>query len=202
MRKLLEHLENIQNPIKVGLVGSGRFGSMAASQIFRTTGMRLSLVCDINTQLAITNLVNAGIPKYLLNDTSIKSQISQKTGTNTIDVTDNFSSLLESDLDVIVESTGNPEVGAYNAYQAIQSEKHLIMVNVEADVLVGPILNKLALSKNVVYSLAFGDQPALIEELYDWALSTGFEVVTAGKGTKYLPEYRKANSIPKCTTHF
>ena len=192
MRKLLEHLENIQNPIKVGLVGSGRFGSMAASQIFRTTGMRLSLVCDINTQSAINNLVNAGIPKELLNDTSIKSQISQKTGTNTIDVTDNFSSLLESDLDVIVESTGNPEVGAYNAYQAIQSEKHLIMVNVEADVLVGPILNKLALSKNVVYSLAFGDQPALIEELYDWALSTGFEVVTAGKGTKYLPEYRKA----------
>ena len=186
MRKLLEHLENIQNPIKVGLVGSGRFGSMAASQIFRTTGMRLSLVCDINTQSAINNLVNAGIPKELLNDTSIKSQISQKTGTNTIDVTDNFSSLLESDLDVIVESTGNPEVGAYNAYQAIQSEKHLIMVNVEADVLVGPILNKLALSKNVVYSLAFGDQPALIEELYDWALSTGFEVVTAGKGTKYL----------------
>ena len=192
MRKLLEHLENIQNPIKVGLVGCGRFGSMAASQIFRTTGMRLSLVCDINTQSAITNLVNAGIPKYLLNDTSIKSQISQKTDTTTIDVTDNFSSLLASDLDVIVESTGNPEVGAYNAYQAIQSEKHLIMVNVEADVLVGPILNKLALSKNVVYSLAFGDQPALIEELYDWALSTGFEVVTAGKGTKYLPEYRKA----------
>ena len=192
MRKLLENLENTQNPIKVGLIGCGRFGSMAASQIFRTIGMRLDLVCDINTQSAIHNLENAGIPKELLIDRSLKPQTYQKSNTAHIHITDNFSSLLTSNLDVIVESTGNPEVGAYNAYHAIQSEKHLIMVNVEADVLVGPILNKLAHSKNVVYSLAFGDQPALIEELYDWALSTGFEVVTAGKGTKYLPEYRKA----------
>ena len=192
MRKLLEHLENSQTPINVGLVGCGRFGSMAASQIFRTNGMRLSLVCDINTQSAVKNLANAGIPNDLLNDITLKSPSPQNSNTPYIDITDDFSNLLKANLDVIVESTGNPEVGAYNAFKAIESEKHLIMVNVEADVLVGPILNKLAVSKNVVYSLAFGDQPALIEELYDWALSTGFEVVTAGKGTKYLPEYRKA----------
>ena len=192
MRKLLENLEHAQNPIKVGLVGCGRFGSMVAAQIFRTTGMRLSLVCDINTQSAIHKLESADIPKELLIDRPLKHQTSKKDNTTHINITDDFSSLLKSDIDVIVESTGNPEVGAYNAYQAIQSEKHLIMVNVEADVLVGPILNRLARSKNVVYSLAFGDQPALIEELYDWAMSTGFEVVTAGKGTKYLPEYRKA----------
>ena len=192
MRKLLEHLENSQTPINVGLVGCGRFGSMAASQIFRTNGMRLSLVCDINTQSAVKNLANAGIPNDLLNDITLKSPSPQNSNTPYIDITDDFSNLLQANLDVIVESTGNPEVGAYNAFKAIESEKHLIMVNVEADVLVGPILNKLAGSKNVVYSLAFGDQPALIEELYDWALSTGFEVVTAGKGTKYLPEYRKA----------
>ena len=192
MRKLLEHLENSQTPINVGLVGCGRFGSMAASQIFRTNGMRLSLVCDINTQSAVKNLANAGIPNDLLNDITLKSPSPQNSNTPYIDITDDFSNLLQANLDVIVESTGNPEVGAYNAFKAIESEKHLIMVNVEADVLVGPILNKLAHSKNVVYSLAFGDQPALIEELYDWALSTGFEVVTAGKGTKYLPEYRKA----------
>ena len=193
MRKLLENLEHAQNPIKVGLVGCGRFGSMVAAQIFRTTGMRLSLVCDINTQSAIHKLESADIPKELLIDRSLKHQTSKKDNTTHINITDNFSSLLTSDLTVIVEATGNPVVGAYHAYKAIQSGKHLIMANVEADVLVGPILNTLANSNNVVYSLAFGDQPALIEELYDWALSTGFEVIAAGKGTKYLPEYRKAS---------
>lgn len=193
MRKRLEDLEHSQKPIRVGLIGCGRFGSMAASQIFRTTGMRLSIVCDIDTQSAINNLENAGIPKEILIDTSLRSQISNKINSHNVVITENLSFLLESDVDVIVESTGNPEVGAYNGYQSIQAAKHLIMVNVEADVLVGPILNTIAKSNNIVYSLAFGDQPALIEELYDWALSTGFEVITAGKGTKYLPEYRKAS---------
>jgi len=90
-----------------------------------------------------------------------------------------------------VEATGDPEAGARHALQAITGGKHIVMVNVEADALVGPVLKRLADGAGVVYSLAYGDQPALIEELYDWAVSLGFEVVAAGKGTKYLPQYRK-----------
>ena len=93
--------------------------------------------------------------------------------------------------DVVVEATGSPDVGARHAFEAIIAGEHVVMVNVEADVLVGPILKRMADEAGVVYSLAYGDQPAIIEELYDWATSLGFEVVAAGKGTKYLPEYRK-----------
>ena len=67
--------------------------------------------------------------------------------------------------------------------------KHIVMVNVEADVLAGPLLAEEARQAGVVYSLAYGDQPALTAEMVDWARATGFRVVAAGKGTKYLPAY-------------
>jgi predicted homoserine dehydrogenase-like protein len=88
-----------------------------------------------------------------------------------------------------VEATGNPAAGIKHARAAIAAGKHIVMVNVEADVLAGPLLAKEAQSAGVVYSLAYGDQPALTAEMVDWARATGFRVVAAGKGTKYLPVY-------------
>ena len=90
---------------------------------------------------------------------------------------------------MIVEATGNPAVGIKHARAAIAAGKHIVMVNVEADVLAGPLLAEGARSAGVVYSLAYGDQPALTAEMVDWARATGFRVVAAGKGTKYLPAY-------------
>ena len=72
---------------------------------------------------------------------------------------------------------------------AIAAGKHIVMVNVEADVLAGALLAEEARAKGVVYSMAYGDQPALTSELVDWARACGFAVVAAGKGTKYLPAY-------------
>src|SRR5881628_1881711 len=92
-------------------------------------------------------------------------------------------------MDVVVEATGNPAVGIRHARAAIAAGKHVVMVNVEADVLAGPLLAEEARAKGVVYSMAYGDQPALTCELVDWARACGFEVVAAGKGTKYLPAY-------------
>ena len=92
---------------------------------------------------------------------------------------------------MVVEATGHPDAGARHADQAIASGKHVVMVNVEADVLVGPLLKQRADRAGVVYTLAYGDQPAVIKDLFDWAVGLGFEVVAAGKGTKYLPEYRQ-----------
>jgi predicted homoserine dehydrogenase-like protein len=93
------------------------------------------------------------------------------------------------DVDVIIEATGAPITGARHALQSFFYGHHVVMVNVEADALVGPILARRARSAGVTYSLAYGDQPALICELVDWARASGLEVVCAGKGTKYLPEY-------------
>ena len=92
-------------------------------------------------------------------------------------------------MDVVVEATGNPAAGIRHARAAIAAGKHIVMVNVEADVLAGPLLAEEARKAGVVYSLAYGDQPALIAEMVDWARATGFRVVAAGKGTKYLPAY-------------
>ena len=96
---------------------------------------------------------------------------------------------MDTDIDVVVEATGNPAVGIRHARAAITAGKHVVMVNVEADVLAGPLLAEEARQAGVVYSLAYGDQPALTAEMVDWARATGFHVVAAGKGTKYLPAY-------------
>jgi len=104
--------------------------------------------------------------------------------------TDNASDIISADkVDVAVEATGNPIAGIHHARQAINNGVHIVMVNVEADVLAGPLLAQQARAAGVVYSMAYGDQPALTCELVEWARATGFKVVAAGKGTKYLPSY-------------
>jgi predicted homoserine dehydrogenase-like protein len=92
-------------------------------------------------------------------------------------------------VDVVIEATGDPGAGIAHALAAIEGRKNIVMVNVEADALAGAYLARKAREANVIYSLAYGDQPALIAEMVDWARSAGFEVAAAGKGTKYLPAY-------------
>ncbi|HKX16740.1 MAG TPA: flagellar biosynthesis protein FlgA, partial [bacterium] len=106
-------------------------------------------------------------------------------------VTSDAGVLVESDVDVVVDATGSPEAASATAQAAIRRGRHVVMVTVEADVLVGSVLRRAADEAGVVYSAAYGDQPALIVELYDWAVALGLDVVAAGKGTKYLPAYRK-----------
>jgi predicted homoserine dehydrogenase-like protein len=105
-------------------------------------------------------------------------------------VTDNADHLIKADLDVIVEATGVTEAGTYHAWSALEAGKHMVMANVETDVLLGPLLKKRADEKGLVYSMAYGDQPGIICEMVDWARTIGLEVVCAGKGTRYQPEYR------------
>ena len=89
---------------------------------------------------------------------------------------------------MVVEATGRPEAGIRHARGAFASGKHIVMVNVEADVLAGPLLAIEADAAGVVYTMAYGDQPALTCELVEWARCSGFDVVAAGKGTKYPAE--------------
>src|SRR4029077_12876056 len=96
------------------------------------------------------------------------------------------------ELDVVIDATGIPAAGIRHALLACTHRKHIVMVNVEADVLAGPLLARLAAEAGIVYSMGYGDQPALIAEMVDWARTTGCEVICAGKGTKYLPEYHQS----------
>ena len=162
-------------PVRVGLIGAGKFGSMFLSQVPTTPGLEVSVIADLDPSNARRACQNVGWPDNLIEKTAF--------------VDDALRMLETRDIDVVVEATGNPVVGLTHARAAIAHARHVVMVNVEADVLAGALLAEEARRAGVVYSMAYGDQPALTCELVDWARLTGFEVVAAGKGTKYLPEY-------------
>src|SRR5205085_5919127 len=115
-------------------------------------------------------------------------------GDGTTFVTDDATALIAApEIEIVIDATGNPEVGIRHALACCANGKHIVMVNVEADALAGPLLARRAREAGVVYSLAYGDQPALICEHVDWARACGFKVIAAGKGTRYEPHYHQSN---------
>ena len=184
-RLLLQRAEEKQ-PLRVALIGAGKFGSMFLSQVRRTPGMHLVAVCDLDPPRAQDSLPRVGWPPAQYAATSLEA--ARKSGVTFI--TDDARSVIASDaVEIVIDATGNPAAGIRHALACCEHGKHIVMVNVEADALAGPLLARRAAQAGIVYSLAYGDQPALICELVDWARAAGFEVIAAGKGTKYLPEY-------------
>jgi predicted homoserine dehydrogenase-like protein len=174
----LSHLLNARRaagkPVRVALIGAGKFGSMFLSQVPHTPGLEVPVIVDLDPERAREACRTVGWDAERIAATHFTADGSKATADN---------------IEVIVEATGNPAVGIRHARAAIAAGKHIVMVNVEADVLAGPLLADEARKAGVVYSLAYGDQPALTAEMVDWARATGFRVVAAGKGTKYLPAY-------------
>ena len=191
MHKRLLALDEENIPLRVAVIGCGRFGSMVAAQVLRAPGMELSVVCDLDAERALEVLRLSGRDADEAVITSKVGEANDALDMGKIVVTDDPGTAIKAEVDVVVEATGNPDAGARHIYEAIMAEKHVVNVTVEADVLVGPLLKGMADRAGVVYSLVYGDQPGNIDELYDWAVSTGFEVVAAGKGTRYLPEFRR-----------
>lgn len=192
MRLMLMEREKSGNHIKVGVIGAGLFGSQTISQITKIPGINVSMISDIFKEKAIRGYERAGYKKeeiVQVNDADTANHYMEK---KIPVITDNNQVLIESDVDVILEATGNLEAASKNVYNAIQNRKNIVLATVETDVTVGPILEKKAEEFNVVYSMAYGDQPALIVELYDWAVSSGFKVVAAGEGTAARVEWRHA----------
>ena len=176
-------------PVTVGLIGAGKFGTMFLSQAQSTRGMHVVGVVDLDVVRARAQLQTAGWPNASYAAASFADAHKQRTTV----ITDNAESLIvDPRIEVIVEATGVPEAGIRHALQAIAHGKHIIMVNVEADAVAGPLLAAKAKAAGVVYSLAWGDQPALICEHVDWARTCGFSVVAAGKGTRYEPHYHRS----------
>ena len=187
-RMLLER-KAAGKPVTIGLIGAGKFGLMFLSQVRQTDGMHLVGVADLNTARARAQLKLGCWPEEQYAATSIDDALRHG---RTV-VTDNADALITHPaIEVIIEATGDPGAGIRFAMKAIEHGKHIVMVNVEADAVAGPILARKARQAGVVYSLAWGDQPALIADHVDWARTAGFKVVAAGKGTRYHPTYHQS----------
>ncbi len=179
-KKIDELIDNKKN-VNVTLIGAGKFGSMFLSQAPYTKGLNVFTICDLNIDKAKNACREVGWNEDQIND---------------VIFTEDFQKAINNDeVDVVIEATGHPSSGIKHARESFNYGKHVIMVNVEADVLAGPSLTEEASSAEVVFSMAYGDQPSLTLEIIEWARASGFKVTAAGKGTKYLPEYHY--STPK-----
>jgi len=174
----LMHLLAVRHePVRVALIGAGKFGSMFLSQVPTIPGLEVAMIADLDPERAKAACRAVGWDEERIRRTRFTDSGSE--------------ACQDGAIDAAIEATGNPAAGIAHALAAIEANKPIIMVNVEADVLAGPLLAKKAREKGVVYSMAYGDQPALIAEMVDWARAAGFEVVAAGKGTKFLPAYHQ-----------
>ncbi|TGD97362.1 NAD(P)H-dependent oxidoreductase [Methylobacterium nonmethylotrophicum] len=174
------------HPVRIGVIGAGKFGSMFLSQAPRTPGLHVVGIADLDPQRARAALARVGWPAERSEAKSVAEAMRQ----GTTFLTDDAEGLIAADgIEVIVEATGHPGAGIRHALACCRHRRHIVMVNVEADALAGPLIARRAQEAGIVYSFAYGDQPALIAEIVDWARTAGFRVVCAGKGTKYLPVY-------------
>jgi predicted homoserine dehydrogenase-like protein len=177
----LKEREERQKPLRVGLIGAGKFAAMYLAQVPRTPGIRLVAIADLAPANAKTNLERIGWSAAAIAATAIS---------------DDWQKLVANpEIDIVIEATGNPVAGVEHILGAFRHGKHVINVTVEADAFCGPMLAQRAKAAGVVYSLAYGDQPAIICDLVDWARAAGFPVVAAGRGHKWLPHF--AQSTPE-----
>ena len=179
------------NPIRVGIIGSGKFGAGLVAQLSQMQGMVASAIADINLGHARRAYQASGIPSDRIQHVRNVESLNDAIRSGTPAITEDGLHLIQSELiDVIVEATGIPEVGARLGYQTLMHQKHLVMVNVETDVTVGPFLSRLADNAGVVYTVVDGDQPGVTMNIVEWARTLGFEIVAAGRGTVFYGDDR------------
>lgn len=189
----LQDLESKGQPIRIGVIGAGTFGTQLIAQSCRMLGMRVCVVAELNLERAREALRQGGVPLETIKEVHTPGEVNDAIRADQSVLTTEVDALLHSHIDVVVEATGSVEAGTAHAYHAIAAGKHVVMVTVEADVVVGHILKRRADEAGVMYSMAYGDEPALAFELWDWAQALGFRVIAAGKGTRFLPSFRKYN---------
>ncbi|HUC51301.1 MAG TPA: Gfo/Idh/MocA family oxidoreductase [Xanthobacteraceae bacterium] len=175
LQSLLAARIDANKPVRVGLIGAGKFGSMFLAQVPSIRGLEVAVIADLDPERAKAACRTVGWDAPRIARTRF--------------VSDGRDACTDERAEVVIEATGSPAAGIAHALAAFEARKHIVMVNVEADTLAGAYLAGAARAAGVVYSMAYGDQPALIAEMVDWARAAGFEVAAAGKGTKYLPDY-------------
>jgi len=188
----LREREKQGKPLRIGLIGAGKFAAMYLAQVPKTPGIHLVGIADLNPSYATENLKRVGWQAEQYGAASLDAALKEKR----THLSDDWQGLVaHPGVDIVIEATGNPPAAVEHALAAFRNGKHVIMVTVEADAFCGPLLARKAAEAGVVYSLAYGDQPALICDLVDWARAAGFPVVAAGRGHKWLPHF--AQSTPE-----
>ena len=189
-RQLAERAAD-NNPIRVGIIGAGKFGAGLVAQLSQMQGMVASAIADINLKHAIGAYTVSNVPTDAISHVQNVDTMNDTIRSGKRAITEDGLHIIQSDLvDVVVEATGIPEVGAEMAYHTLMHKKHLVMVNVETDVTVGAFLRRLADNAGVVYTLVDGDQPGVTMNIVEWAKTLGFEIVAAGRGTVFYDDDR------------
>lgn len=186
LHRLLRKRAEEGRPVRVAVIGAGKFGSMFLHQAPRTPGLHVLGIGDLSVPRARAALARIGWAEEA--SAAPDAATAARTGATWL-TEDSLALIATPEVEVVVEATGDPAAGLRHARHAIRHGKHVVMVNVEADVLAGPVLAREAAAAGVVYSMAYGDQPALVAEMVDTIRAGGFTVIAAGKGTKYLPHY-------------
>src|SRR4030095_12518479 len=185
-------LERKDKPLRIGVIGAGKFGAMYIAQVPRTPGVHLVGIADLSPDYARKNLERVGWPREMYAAASLDAALKERR----THLSEDWEKLVAHPaIDIIIESTGNPPAAVEHALAAFKKRKHVVMVTVEADAFCGPVLAQKAKEAGVVYSLAYGDQPALICDLVDWARSSGCPGVGAGRGHKWQAHF--AQSTPE-----
>ncbi|WP_440614280.1 NAD(P)H-dependent oxidoreductase [Candidatus Pelagibacter sp. HIMB1748] len=167
-------LETREKPIKIAFIGCGKFVSMFLAQYNHLNKIKIDSIVDIDVDQAKKNCINSGLSSETIEKINFSNSIDE---------------IIDREIEIFIEATGNPIIGTVHATKIIKSKRHVILVNVEADITCGKYLSDLAAENEVICSMAYGDQPSLILEQIEWARLNGFEVVCAGKGTKYHPSF-------------
>ena len=167
-------LENRKEPIRIAFIGCGKFVSMFLAQYNHLDKIQIDSIVDLNIEQAKKNCTNSGLDETTINEINFSKSLDE---------------IWDRNIEIFIEATGNPIVGTIHAVKIIKNKKHVILVNVEADITCGKYLSDIAKENGVICSMAYGDQPSLILEQIEWARLNGFSVVCAGKGTKYHPTF-------------
>jgi predicted homoserine dehydrogenase-like protein len=178
----LARLEEEGRPIRVGLIGAGQMGKDIVAQIAKMRGMECDIVVDVTIEIAKDAYCQAGYKGDVVEVSTVADAQAAITAGKKV-VTTNYRIAIEaSQIQSVIDATGSPEMGARITMDCIFFKKHIVMMNVECDITVGPILRRLCKQAGIVYSLTAGDEPGSIVEVYRFAKSLGFKVVAAGKG--------------------
>ena len=167
-------LENRKEPIRIAFIGCGKFVSMFLAQYNHLDKIQIDSIVDLNIDQAKKNCTNSGLDETTISEINFSKSLDE---------------ILDRNIEIFIEATGNPIVGTVHTVKIIKNKKHVILVNVEADITCGKYLSDIAKENGVICSMAYGDQPSLIIEQIEWARLNGFSVVCAGKGTKYHPTF-------------
>lgn len=189
----------VDNPLSVALIGPGVYGSHLAYQIEETPGVEPTVLADLELEKATETYRKAGVPEEDVTVEETAGGIQSALAAGQRVATSGGAAAAGAPVDVVIETTGDAAAAAVHAWEAIDAGNDVVMVSVEVDATIGPLLARFADHRGVTYSMAYGDEPAQVVELCDWARAQGLDIVAAGQGTEltFKPHATQEDSLQR-----